>query len=49
MRYRLHYIAIASLSMHYMAACVVLLAVRPPLALVGDGHPNSHVMDANAG
>ena len=23
--------------------------VRPPLALVGDGHPNSHETDANAG
>ena len=34
------------------AAFVVLLArplVRPPLALVGDRHPNSHVTDANAG
>jgi hypothetical protein len=35
------------------AAFVVLLvcspAVRPPLALVGDGHPDSHVTDANAG
>ena len=34
-------------------AFVVLLArsplVRPPLALVGDGHPDSHVTDANAG
>ena len=31
---------------------VVLLArspLRPLLALVGDGHPNLHVMDANAG
>ncbi len=23
--------------------------LRPPLALVGDGHPDSHVTDANAG
>jgi len=23
--------------------------LRPPLALVGDRHPNSHVTDANAG
>jgi hypothetical protein len=34
-------------------AFVVLLAaaaaVRPPLALVGDRHPNSHVTDENAG
>jgi hypothetical protein len=35
------------------AAFVVLLVarppLRPPLALVGDGHPDSHVTDANAG
>ncbi len=34
-------------------AFVVLLAaaaaVRPPLALVGDSRPNSHVTDSNAG
>ena len=31
------------------AAFVVLLVVRPLLALVGDSRPNSHVTDANAG
>jgi hypothetical protein len=30
--------------------CSLLAAVvRPPLALVGDGHPDSHATDANAG
>ncbi len=27
----------------------LLALLRPPLALVGDGHPNSHATDANAG
>ena len=30
-------------------ARLLAAAVRPPLALVGDGHPDSHVTDANAG
>jgi hypothetical protein len=32
-----------------MAFVVLLAVVRPPLALAGDGHPDSHVTDANAG
>ena len=28
---------------------LLFCSLRPPLALVGDGHPNSHVTDANAG
>ncbi len=29
--------------------CFARLLVRPPLALVGDGHPNSHATVVNAG
>ena len=29
--------------------CFACSPLRPPLALVGDGHPDSHVTDANAG
>jgi hypothetical protein len=28
---------------------LLFCSLRPPLALVGDRHPNSHVTDANAG
>ncbi len=28
---------------------LLFCSLRPPLALVGDGHPNSHATDENAG
>jgi hypothetical protein len=34
---------------HFVALLARRSLLRPPLALVGDRHPNSHVTDANAG